>query len=183
MHLLRRSLALGLFAAVVAQAAVVYKWTDADGVVHFSDQPEPGAEKIYTSAEALNRASAPTKSTTMAGAKPAQKVIKPGRTYTVFSISSPTAEQSFFDEAVPVHLELTPELQKGHTLTWQLNGKPLDDQQDSVQFMLPNLDRGAYTLSASINDPDTQESASAASITFYVKQPRAQAPRAQPHNP
>ncbi|MGP0088234.1 MAG: DUF4124 domain-containing protein, partial [Steroidobacteraceae bacterium] len=58
MHLLRRSLALGLFAAVVAQAAVVYKWTDADGVVHFSDQPEPGAEKIYTSAEALNRASA-----------------------------------------------------------------------------------------------------------------------------
>ena len=26
-------------------SAVVYKWIDADGVVHFSDQPVPGAEK------------------------------------------------------------------------------------------------------------------------------------------
>jgi hypothetical protein len=176
MHLLRRLLVLGLFAAVVAQAAVVYKWTDADGVVHFSDKPEPGAEKIYTSSEALNRASAPAQST-MAGGRPAQKVIKPGMTYTVFSISSPTSEQTFFDESVPVRLELAPELQKGHSLIWRLNGKPLDDQQDSVQFMLPDLGRGTYTLSASINDPDTQESASAASITFYVKQPSVLSPQ------
>ena len=41
---------LAALAAFAAQAAVIYKWTDADGVVHFSDQPVPGAEKIYTGA-------------------------------------------------------------------------------------------------------------------------------------
>ena len=32
-----------------AQGRVVYKWIDAEGVVHFSDQPVPGAEKVFTS--------------------------------------------------------------------------------------------------------------------------------------
>jgi hypothetical protein len=52
MHLCRTWIALGLltvFAGSLAvQAAVVYRWVDADGVVHFSDQPVPGAEKIVT---------------------------------------------------------------------------------------------------------------------------------------
>src|SRR5271166_6544773 len=119
MRQLRRLLALGLFAAAAAQAAVVYKWTDADGVVHFSDQPQPGAEKISTSAEALNRAAAPSRAAAAAGARP-QKVIKPGLTYTTFAISSPTAEQTFFDEPVPVQLDLNPALHRGHKLTWRL---------------------------------------------------------------
>jgi len=123
MQTLRRMLALGLF-AVAAQAAVVYKWTDANGVVHFSDQPEPGAEKIFTSAEALNRSAAPAHSGPNAG-KPAQKIIKPGITYPTFAVTSPSAEQSFFDEAVPVSLDLSPTLQTGHSLTWHLNGTAL----------------------------------------------------------
>ncbi len=52
MRLCRSWLAFGLVSVLSAplplQAAVVYKWTDADGVVHFSDQPVPGAEKIVT---------------------------------------------------------------------------------------------------------------------------------------
>lgn len=175
MHLLRRLIALGLFAAVAAQAAVVYKWTDADGVVHFSDQPEPGAEKIYTSSEALNRAT-PTRAGPGAGARP-QKVIKPGLTYTVFSISSPSAEQTFIDEPVPVRLDLTPQLQRGHRLTWHLNGQAIADQQDNLQFSLSDLPRGAYTLSATIEDPENQESASAATVSFYVKQPTVLGPQ------
>jgi hypothetical protein len=177
MHQLRRLLALGLFAAAAAQAAVVYKWTDADGVVHFSDQPQPGAEKISTSAEALNRSAAPPRAAGgTAGARP-QKVIKPGLTYTTFSISSPTAEQSFFDEPVPVQLELNPTLHRGHKLTWHLNGQALDDEEGQVQFTLPTMPRGTYTLTATIDDPDTQESASAATISFYVKQPTVQGPQ------
>lgn len=175
MHLLRRLIVLGLFAAVGAQAAVVYKWTDADGVVHYSDQPEPGAEKIYTSAEALNRAT-PTRAGPGSSAR-TQKVIKPGLTYTVFSISSPSAEQTFIDEPVPVRLDLTPQLQHGHTLTWRLNGQALADQQDSLQFTLTDVPRGAYTLTATIDDAENQESASAASISFYVKQPTVLGPQ------
>ena len=39
---------LASLAAFAGQAAVIYKWTDAQGVVHYSDQPVPGAQKIYT---------------------------------------------------------------------------------------------------------------------------------------
>ena len=29
-----------------ALPATVYKWVDADGVTHYSDQPHPGAQKV-----------------------------------------------------------------------------------------------------------------------------------------
>src|SRR3981189_1798206 len=54
MPLLRVWIALGLVAACAADAAVIYKWTDADGVVHYSDQSVPGAEKIVTSSSSSN---------------------------------------------------------------------------------------------------------------------------------
>ena len=50
MHPRRLWIVLGLLTAVAAQSAVIYKWTDANGVVHYSDQPVPGAEKIITAA-------------------------------------------------------------------------------------------------------------------------------------
>ncbi len=50
MHLCRSWIVCGALALAAipfaVHAAIVYKWTDADGVVHFSDQPVPGAEKI-----------------------------------------------------------------------------------------------------------------------------------------
>ena len=51
MHLARLWIGLGLIAACAAPAAVIYKWTDADGVVHYSDQAVPGAEKITSTLE------------------------------------------------------------------------------------------------------------------------------------
>ncbi|NNE61472.1 MAG: DUF4124 domain-containing protein, partial [Woeseia sp.] len=45
MHKCRIS-AVVLFLCAAAASAQVYKWTDADGVVHYSDQPTPGAEII-----------------------------------------------------------------------------------------------------------------------------------------
>ena len=48
MHPRQTWLAIGLLTACTVQAAVIYKWVDADGVVHYSDQSSPGAEKIVT---------------------------------------------------------------------------------------------------------------------------------------
>jgi hypothetical protein len=55
---------VGLLAALAAQAAVVYRWVDADGVVHYSDQPVPGAQKIITAGKQLNGYAAPASSST-----------------------------------------------------------------------------------------------------------------------
>ena len=154
---------------MAANAAVVYKWTDADGVVHFSDQPVPGAEKIIvatSTANGIGRANAP-------GMPAVRNAPEPHPQQTV-SIASPNKEQVFFnDDVVSVRLEVNPGLQANQALTWALNGTPLTAQgPDALAFALPGrLARGTYTLSATVTDAATGQSQAADSVTFYVKQP------------
>jgi hypothetical protein len=178
MHLWRLWIALGLFAtfATVAVAAtVIYKWTDADGVVHYSDQAVPGAEKIVISSGSSNGigggvAPAP-------GALP--KKAPAALSYTEFAIASPSPEQVFFgDNAVPIQLRLEPGLKPNQAITWHLNGKQLDDQPpDAISFTLPILSRGTYAIAATVTDIMSGESQSTDSVTFYVRQPSELSPQ------
>jgi hypothetical protein len=157
------------WAAPVA-GAVVYKWTDADGVVHFSDQPVPGAEKIQTGSSP-GRSSPTVAAPAPRVASAAPKKPAAGLDYALFAIASPAAEQTFFDAPVPVRLDLEPGLKENHTLVWLLNGKPLDNPEpNAVQFVIPDLPRGTYQLTALITDQTSQESTSNA-VTFYMHQP------------
>jgi hypothetical protein len=165
---------MSLLAAFAVQAAVVYKWVDADGVVHFSDQPSPGAVKIYTSSSTAGTASMPR---SQGGAPQAPRsVAAAGLGYNEFSITSPVNDQTFFgDDVIAVHLNLEPSLKPEQSITWHLNGKPLDT--DAAAFSLPHLDRGAYTLAATITDQQTSESQTSNTVTFFVRQPSALAPQ------
>jgi hypothetical protein len=170
-------LGLSLLAAFAVQAAVVYKWVDADGVVHFSDQPYPGAEKIYTSSPSAAAAgSAPSSA---AGSRQAPKgAAASGLGFSELSIASPVNDQTFFgDDVIAVHLNLAPGLKPSQSITWHLNGKQLEFPPDATSFPMPHLDRGAYTLAATITDQETSESQSSNSVTFYVRQPSALAPQ------
>ena len=168
-----------LLAGVACQAAAVYKWTDADGVVHYSDQPTPGAEKIQTGYSAT-RGGSTTPAVTPATPKAAEKRrnLTSALEYEEFAIVSPTQNQTFFgDTAVTVKLHLVPELRANQAITWNLNGKVLDDQApDATLFTLDNLPRGSYSLAATIVDQTTGESASAETISFVVQQPSVLAP-------
>jgi hypothetical protein len=170
-------LGLSLLAAFAVQAAVVYKWVDADGVVHFSDQPSPGAEKIYTSSpSAAPAGSAP--SYAAASRQAPTGAAASGHGFSEFSIASPVNDQTFFgDDVIAVHLNLAPGLKPSQSITWYLNGKQLGFPPDATSFPLPHLDRGAYTLAATITDQETSESQSSNSVTFYVRQPSALAPQ------
>lgn len=167
---------LAAVAAFAAQAAVVYKWTDSDGVIHYSDQPVPGAEKITTSANSLNGYAS-------SGANPAPQgynnAPRPaGLGYTTLSLTSPVPEQTFFgDDVVPVSMTLEPALQPGHSISWNLNGKQLEDQlPTATQFALSQLERGTYVITGTVSD-SRGESQSTPSITFYVRQPSALSPQ------
>lgn len=145
-------------------AAVVYKWTDADGVVHYSDQPVPGAEKIVTSTgpKGIGGAVNPGPG--------AEKSKAPKLNFTQFAIISPRSEETITgDQPVFVHLALAPELTSSQSVTWFLNGQPLSDQApDAVQFTLADLPRGSYSISATVADQNTGETKTADSVTFYV---------------
>jgi hypothetical protein len=169
MHLWRPCLALLLFAACAADGAVIYKWTDADGVVHYSDQPVPGAEKIVTSSPTNNGIGGAVTAIPQSQSPPKSAALA----YTQFFIESPAKEQVFFnDELIPIRLMLEPALKPNQTISWHLNGKELDDQPPSaVSFTLQSLARGTYVLAATITDSVTGESKTSDSVTFYMRQP------------
>jgi Domain of unknown function (DUF4124) len=179
MHPWRPWILLAALAAFAGQAAVIYKWTDSDGVVHYSDQPVAGAEKIVTAGTSSTQAAhAPNAFATPINLGAPKKPANVGLGYSQLSIISPTPEQSFFgDEAIGVQLMSDPALKPGHSITWHLNGKELGDQSPiATQFNLPHLDRGNYVIAATITDPQSGQTQSTDSVSFYVRQPSALAP-------
>src|SRR5271156_414303 len=180
MHPWRPWIVLVALASFAGQAAVVYKWTDSDGVVHFSDQPVPGAEKIYTGASNI-AVSGPTGQN---AGPPADTEKGPGALdYAEFSIASPTPEQTFYgDQAISASLALSPSLKAGQVVSWHLNGAAVGDQGSAATAItLPHLDRGTYTIGATVTDPATGQSRSTNEVTFYVRQPSELLP--QHHSP
>jgi Domain of unknown function (DUF4124) len=174
--ILRSALVAIVMAAVTADAAVIYKWKDAEGVMHYSDQPVEGAEKIVTGGTSTYSGAASVKGLQGPNKQAPQRT--PPTALTQISISSPQAEQSFFgDEPIPVSLDLSPALSGNQTVTWMLNGAALQDQPPTAtQFTLQSLARGTYSLSATVMDADTGSQQST-SVTFYVRQPSALSPQ------
>ena len=162
--------------AVAADAAVIYKWKDADGVVHYSDQPVEGAEKIVTGGTSTYSGAASVKGLQGPNRQAQQK--PPPTAAVQISITSPQSEQSFFgDEPIPVSLATSPALTANQTVAWMLNGAALQDQPPTaVQFTLQSLTRGTYSLTATVTDAGNG-STQTASVTFYVRQPSALSPQ------
>jgi hypothetical protein len=178
MHPRRLWILAAILATFAGQAAVIYKWTDPNGLVHYSDQPVPGAEKIITSGSSLN-GMASGGHDAAAGGTNAQKPPVPASVYNRFAITSPTPDQAFFgDEAIGVHLALDPDLRPDQSITWHLNGKELSDQGPvATQFTLPHLDRGTYVIAATITDQKTGSSQTTDSVNFFVRQPSELSPQ------
>jgi hypothetical protein len=182
MRLCRSWLVFGLVSILATplllRAATVYKWVDADGVVHFSDQPAEGAEKITTS-------SGSTRGILTGPAQGATTQDKPKATTFAdmkVTIVSPAHEQTFSGaEPVTAALSVVP-ASTAHQLsiTWTLNGAPVGEGADTMSFTLPEAltaGRGGYTLGATVTDTVSGESKSAEPVTFNVLRPSLLSPQ------
>jgi hypothetical protein len=182
MHLCRSWVVFGLWAAaslspLSGQAMVVYKWTDAQGVVHFSDQPVDGAEKIITSSGSNHNGVLSTPAPAAPSAdKPKSKDSLANAT---ISIASPGSQQTFTgNEPVQVRLSVSPALKPSMQIIWSLNGAQVQNQApDAVEFALTDLARGTYTIEATVTDVATGESKSADPVTFNVMRPSLLSPQ------
>ena len=160
------------------QALVVYKWTDAQGVVHFSDQPVPGAEKVYTSGPP-GRAGILGPSGAGPTASSAQPKTDKGLAAAKIAISSPAPQQAFTGgESVPIALSTEVDLKPTWTVVWTLNGAEVQGQPtNATQFTLTDLPRGVYTIEATVTDSATGESKAAQAVTFNVMRPSLLSPQ------
>jgi hypothetical protein len=171
---------------IAATAAETWKWKDANGVVHYSDQPAPGAERIEVvvpkpssstprqAAEAAPRAAA-------AAASP--DANQPANVpYTRCVITAPDSEETFnATTSVTVGLLVEPVLQTGHHIEVLLDGSAAQDwPPTAVSHTLKDLQRGSHTLSARVLNADGGTACAGPTLNFHVRLPTVK-PQVQHH--
>ena len=162
---------LGLLAAAAATADV-WRWIDDDGVVHFSDTPQAGAELVDVSESSrstgarIYRNAAPSSSDDAAAAT--EQAFK----YESLSISSPGAEETLWniEGTLSVSLSLSPGLQAGHRVRVYFNGEPR--MVNSTSFTLDEVYRGVHNIQAEVLDATGRLMIRSTSNRFYVQQNR-----------
>ncbi len=182
MGLLQRCLvALSLFAlAGAAMSAVTYRWVDAEGVVHYSDTPHPGAEVIQLSGAQTYHGTP----NTAPAATPADAAQPATSAYQSCAITQPAPETSLFaPESVDISVQSVPALKDGDQIQVAVDGTPLQPLGNGLSFQIAQPDRGAHTISAVVRDASGAVLCSAAAVTFYVQRPSANSPTSpvKPH--
>ena len=159
-------------------AATVYRWVDADGVVHFSDQPQPGAVKIQ-----IREPQSYTPSPTPAAGKsaPNAKPQTEAHDYQSCEVSVPGAggDQSLMNaDSVTVSVQMQPGLRQGDQLIVQLDGTNLTPL-NSTRYEISPIDRGAHTATAIVRGSAGEVLCQSPVVNFFVHQPSVLGPK--PH--
>lgn len=152
---------------VLGLAASVYRYTDEQGNVVYTDKPRPGAEPLEVPPVPAVRplTGPPAQAETPAPAEPAFTGYK------TLAIVEPKADEPIRanDGNITVALRIEPELgvKLGHKIRVYVDGHRLDPVFTSAQFVLENMDRGTHTLRAEIVEGETSLIRSEA-VTFHV---------------
>ena len=155
---------VGLLAgtAVCAQA---YRWVDEDGVVHFSDRPQPGAEQFelpdanVTSVRNYGRTR-----------RPGQDDEPEEFAYSDLEITSPAAEETLWniEGVLDVTLVTRPTLRPGDRVRIYFDGQP--QMVDRLSFQLTEVWRGVHNIQAEIVDSGGNLLIRSQPNRFYVQQ-------------
>jgi hypothetical protein len=168
--------ALWLMSAAAMAGTTVYKWVDEKGVTHYSDQPNPKAEKVEVQPpQSYSGGNAPASAgvSTSSGA--------PENAYPRCVLSQPTPEENFQNTST-VTAKLALDLQQGHQVAVSLDGKRLTNQSPyATEFVLAGLERGTHSVTAAVLDAGGRTICTTPSVTFHVHLPSLKSPvRARP---
>ena len=151
------------FLSVSVSAETVYKKTNPDGSVVFTDQQSTDSEEIKVrkpttySPPPLPKLDLPTKK------------LKPVFNYEL-AISKPANDSTFVNSTdVEVSVLVQPALKSayGHKLRYQLGAQSVTSQNASMTFK--NVDRGSHTVYVSVVNSKGEVVSPAASVQFHMK--------------
>lgn len=166
---MRRRILIAILALVAASAvyAQAYRWVDSNGVTHYSDRPQPGAERIELP-------KGPARRPTVARAAPTQPAApiaeEPDVGYESLSIVSPAAEETLWNIAgtLSVTLSLQPDLRPGHRVRAYFDGTP--QRVTGTSFEIAEVYRGVHNLQVEVVDQAGQLKIRSQTNRFYVQQ-------------
>jgi len=155
--------------AVMAQA---YRWVDADGIVHYSDRPREGAERIVLPQDTRRPSQRPTPRSTVTrqSAAAATEGAPAAFKYESLEISTPVAEETLWniETILNVSLSVEPALQTGHQIRVYLDGEPR--MVSGTSFQLEEVYRGVHNLQVEIVDETGKLMIRSRTNRFYVQQ-------------
>ncbi len=173
---MRRTLfTLMLLLAPLALAQTVYKWVDEDGVVHYSDQPHPSAEKIHVKAVQTYKS--------QPGAVAAPATAGEGQQSNVTSyqgcaITNPSEGAEFSNiDSLNIVVQTDPQLRSGDQVYVLLDGAPLNSGNPTgTTFNLSPVERGTHTVQGVVRDPRGGLMCQTPGVRFSVHLPSIQNP-------
>lgn len=148
-------------------AQEVYKWIDADGNVHFSDQPSEGADKVdIKPISTLPAIRLPPDSE-----PPSSPGNQDNTAPTTLTIESPANGSAFHstEGKVNIAISVKPELPSNSMLLIKIDGKEVSRGQDT-QTTASELDRGEHNLTAEVID-SSGKALSSTSSRFTIHKP------------
>ena len=159
---------LGLL-LVTAAVADTWMWTDEEGVVHYSDRPYPGAERISIDEPNASRAPAARRNAAAADENDTAAAAGPFR-YESFEVATPGAEETLWNIGgiLNVSLALSPALQSGHQVRVYFDGNP--QIVSGTSFQLEEVFRGVHNLQAEVLDETGKMMIRTQTNRFYVQQ-------------
>ena len=148
----------------------MYKWTNSQGEVIYSDTPpNENTEEIklpeLTTTPAVKFKAKPEPQNT-----PEEKTTV--TSYTSFKLLAPVKDAIIRDNSgnVPVSLSLTPNLdtKAGHSISIMVDGATKISNSKQSSATLSNIDRGTHTVSAKIQDSKGKVLKTSNSVSFSV---------------
>jgi hypothetical protein len=170
-----------LLSSVSAAADTIYKQTDNNGNIVYTDTPQKNTQTIIIPSETTPSISSapaapPAHTSAVIGAPtPAtgDTATETRVTYTTFALISPADQETFQNQRlIPVKVLIEPKLQTGDKTQLYVDGKPYGDPAEGSDLTVNQLDRGSHTLSAVIVDTGNLILKSTNTITINVQYAR-----------
>ncbi len=174
---------LGLVVSLPSFAADIYKWTDDNGVTHYSDMPREGATEVEV--EPAQTFSNPEVSSGSNNTEEADDGSNSEKSYESIAISSPSMEETIWNTGgnVTVSVSLQPVLQSGHSLRLYLDGQSMGDfPPRSSSVTLTEITRGMHVVQSEVVNSKGRVIVKSEPVTFFYKQATVNNP-ARPRPP
>lgn len=168
-----------------AQASTIYSWTDENGVVHFTDQPQtPDATAYPLSVTEVSGNIEQTADTIAAQTTDVAVVEEPAKNITTVSLVSPMHEQTIRNNEgiINIHAVTNSKLNNQTQAQLVLDGVVKGDPQTELTWTLDNVDRGSHQLQIQLVKGG-KVIASSDSITVYMHRATVKANKPKPVQP
>jgi Domain of unknown function (DUF4124) len=170
----------------LVHAAPAWRWVDANGQVHYSATPVPGATQIELSGAQTFGSSArqPAAANKSASQPASQRSTGANERYRAFNIVSPKQQETLWNvgTVVNVQIELDPPLQPSHLLDLFVDGQRRNLNTPSTDITLEDVYRGTHTIQAVVVDQSGAEVIRSLATTFMIQQSSIQNPN-NPNSP